>query len=110
MNAKFILEHKLQRSNESSGLYSFKWHHSQEKKQTDRVWQWRWWKASSLIQEAEKSKLETLWGEEEEEWFPAETPASLRFHGPFSFTNASIFVILQIQQNIVTFKHCENHF
>lgn len=102
MNAKFILEHQLQRSNGSGGLYSFKWHGSQEKKQTDRVWQWRWWKPSSLIQEAEKSKLETLWGEEEEERLPAETLASLRFHGPCSFANASIFVILHN-----TTEHCD---
>lgn len=49
-----------------------------------------------------KSKLETSWGEKDEEWFPAKTPASLRFHGPFSFTNASIFVILH-----KTAEHCD---
>ena len=37
----------------------------------------------------------------EKEWIPAETQASLRFHGPFSFTNATIFIILYS-----TTEHC----
>ena len=95
VNTKFILKHKLLGSNGRGGLYSFKWHPSQEKRQTDMVWWWRWWNSSSLISRSWKSKFETFWGEGEEEWFPVETEATLRFHCLFSSTNASIFYSIQ---------------
>lgn len=41
-----------------------------------------------------KTEFETVWGEGEKQWIPAETQTSLRFHSPFSFTNATSFVIL----------------
>ena len=95
VNTKFILKHKLLGSSGRGGLYSFKWHHSQEKKQTDMVWWWRWWNSSSLISRSWKSKFETFWGQGEEEWFPVETEATLRFHRLFSSTNASVFYSIQ---------------
>lgn len=41
-----------------------------------------------------KTEFETVWGEGEKQWIPAGTQTSLRFHSPFSFTNATSFVIL----------------
>lgn len=41
-----------------------------------------------------KTEFETDWGEGEKLWILAETQTPLRFRSPFSFTNATSFIIL----------------